>query len=69
LYVENAQVVESGSDVGVLGAERLLLNGKHALVERLNLGVAALACIESAQNAESGADVGVLGAERLLLHC
>ncbi len=36
------------------------------LVERLGLGVAALAPLEHGQVVERGADIGVVGAERLL---
>ena len=31
-----------GGDVGVIGAMRLLPDGEHALLKRLNLGVAAI---------------------------
>jgi len=42
----------------VIGAQRLLGDGKIALVQRLGLGVAALALVEPGQVVERGADVG-----------
>jgi hypothetical protein len=39
-------VVERDADVVVVGAQRLLADGKAALVERLGLDVAAMGAIE-----------------------
>ena len=52
--------------VGVLGAERLLVDRDGALVERLGLRVAAGVPVEQGQVVERGGEVWVLGAERLL---
>ena len=65
---EAGQVVERLADVGVLGPQRLLLDGEVAPVQRLVLGEAALGLVQQGQVAERGADGGVLGPQRLLGH-
>ena len=50
----------------MVGAERLLAQRQGALVQRLGLGVAALALVQKGEVVERGADRGVVGAERLL---
>ena len=64
--IQLGEVVEVDGDVGVVGAERLLVDGKGALVERLGIAVAAPAAIELGEFVEGGADLGVVGAQRLL---
>jgi hypothetical protein len=60
IVIEQGEVVEGLSDVGVLRAERLLADGKGALVERLGLRVAALADIELGEVFQGGSNGGML---------
>ena len=55
-----------GDDIRVIGAERLLVYRKRALVQRLGLGVAALRAVEFGEVVERGAHRWVLGTQRLL---
>ena len=50
----------------MVGPQRLLRDGEAALVQRLGLGVAALALIQRGQVVQRRADIGVVGAQRLL---
>jgi hypothetical protein len=47
--VEQGQVVERRGDIGVIGAERLLIDRDAPLVERLGVRVAALGPVELGQ--------------------
>ena len=58
--IEQRQVVERGTDVRVVRAERLLADGERALVERLGLGVAALFAIELGEPIEELGDGGLV---------
>src|SRR5262249_38637699 len=65
--VQQCEVVESTRDNHVLGAERFLLYGQGALIQRLGLGVAPLADVERREIAKAGGERRVFGADRLLL--
>ena len=52
--------------IGMIGAERLLLDREAALVERFGLGVAALGDVKGGQIVERQGHIGMIGAERLL---
>ena len=64
--VQLGQVVERLCDIGVVGAQRLLVDRQRALIERLGLGVAALVLVQQGQVVERCSHIGVVGAERLL---
>ena len=64
---EDGQVVEGVGHIGVVCAERLLLDRQRALVERLGVGVLALVCVHDGQVVEGVGHIGVVCAERLLL--
>jgi hypothetical protein len=51
------------SDIGVFGAQPLLTDSKGALVERLGLGIEALAVVEPGEVVEGGGDGGMVGAK------
>ena len=65
---ERGEIVEGGGEVGVVRPERLLVYGKAALIERLGLGVAALAVVELGEVVEGGGEAGVVRPERLLVY-
>jgi hypothetical protein len=50
----------------MLGAERLLIYGERALVERFGLRVGADGMVQLGEIVERDGGVGMLGAERLL---
>ena len=64
--VERGEVVERGGGVGVLGAQRLLVDRERPLVQGLSLGVRAGGAVEEGEVVERGGGAGVLGAQRLL---
>ena len=47
----------------MIGAEGFFTNGEAALVERLGVGIAALAVVKRGQVVERRGDIGVVGAE------
>jgi hypothetical protein len=65
--VQPGQVVERSADIGVIEAERLLIDRAAALVEGLGLGVATLGVVQPGQVVERPTDIGVIEAERLLI--
>ena len=64
--VERREVIQTGGDIGVLRAERLLADGEGAFVQRLGLGIAALRPGRAREVIQTGGDIRVLRAERLL---
>jgi hypothetical protein len=58
--IELGEVVEGSADVGVVGAQRLLVDGQRALVERLGLGVATLGLIYICQPRDGRGIFGVV---------
>ncbi len=61
------QVVEADGDVGMLGAEAVLVDGQRAAHQRLGLGQAVGGLEQLRQVVEVDGDVGMLGAEALLV--
>ena len=61
-----ARLLRASGHIGVVCAERLLVDRQRALEEPLGVGVLALT-VHDGQVVEGGGHVGVAGAERLLL--
>src|SRR5207302_1039541 len=66
LTVEQCQVVEGNSGVGVFGAAHFLPDGEGAAEERFGVAVAALPPVELRQVVEASGGAGVFGAEHFL---
>ncbi len=66
--IEQREVVEANSNVGMPGAQRLLTNRQAALVKRLGLALAAVGFIEQRQVIEAKSNMGMLGAKHLLIN-
>ncbi len=65
--VEPGQAAERGGGVGVPGAQRLLPDREHPLVQRLGLGVRTGGALERGEAAERNSGVGVLGAQHFFV--
>ena len=61
--VEDGQVIETGSGVGVLGSQHAFADGQGALEERLGFLVLPLVGVEECQVIETAGGFGVLGSQ------
>jgi hypothetical protein len=63
---QRLQFAAYGLGIWMINAERLLSNGKGALLQRLGFGIAALCSVELCEIVQTTGDIRVLRFERLL---
>ena len=66
--VEQSQVVQARGHIGMIRAERLLVNRQRALVQRLGLRVLALGEVEPSQVVAARGYIGVIGTQSFLIN-